>query len=675
MGGAESEPIRVSLVTGAHPDTLAPSLAASEDRLAVSETDPTAAVDAAVEGATDCIVTGQAIPGTTGVDLVRSIRHHRSDLPVVFYPAAVEPAVASRAVDADVTEFLPGGPDGVSAAQLADRIADAVSAYRRDRDRLENEKRYRTMLDTVGDLVYALDPDGRFTFINETGAHVTGHDRSDLCGAHVSRVLAESDIEAGRDLIASLWTDGDRQRGTVEMTLETAAGERVPCENHIALLPPRDGQFVGTVGVMRDISERKRREEALEALHDATREMMAAERAEAVAAVASRTATEVLDMPLNCVLLYDEDTGVLRSAALSDRADDLFGSPIEFEHGEGIVWTAYENGETKVFSDVRASPEAYNPDTAARSEFVLPLGDHGAMLVGSRTVGDFDESDVALAKVLAANLQTALTATNREVALRDRERELERQNERLEEFASVVSHDLRNPLSVAQGRLELFAETGEQAHYEKIEGAHERMGEIIDEVLALAREGRTVRELEPVDVSALATDAWSNVATDGATLVASAAPVVQGDASRLQQLLENLFRNAVEHGSTSPDSQARRDAVEHGSTGNQPAADDAVGHGSTGNRTPFDSGDGHGPTVRVGTLDDGDGFYVADDGPGIPPDDRETIFESGFSTTESGSGFGLSIVSQIATAHGWDVTVTESPTGGARFEIGGVQLA
>ena len=74
-------------------------------------------------------------------------------------------------------------------------------------------------------------------------------------------------------------------------------------------------------------------------------------------------------------------------------------------------------------------------------------------------------------------------------------------------------------------------------------------------------------------------------------------------------------------------------------------------------------------TITVGDLEEREGFYVENDGVGIPPDEREHVFESGFSTSETGTGFGLSIAREIAEVHGWEISVTESEAGGARFEV------
>ncbi|RXK46175.1 sensor histidine kinase [Halorientalis pallida] len=211
--------------------------------------------------------------------------------------------------------------------------------------------------------------------------------------------------------------------------------------------------------------------------------------------------------------------------------------------------------------------------------------------------------------------------------LRDQKERLEEQNERLEEFASILSHDLRNPLSVADGRLELARDEHDSVHMEKIAEAHERMDDLISDALALARQGQTVLSREPVSLDRVCRSAWENVDTRSATVEIGTDRTVSADDSQLTQLFENLFRNAVEHG-------------------------------------------GPGVTVTVGEFDEG--FFVADDGPGIPEAKRDAVFEKGFTTSESGTGFGLNIVRTIADAHGWETTVTEAETEGARFEFTGV---
>ncbi|MFB6194086.1 MAG: GAF domain-containing protein, partial [Halobaculum sp.] len=182
---------------------------------------------------------------------------------------------------------------------------------------------------------------------------------------------------------------------------------------------------------------------------------------------------------------------------------------------------------------------------------------------------------------------------------KERERELRRQNERLDEFASVVSHDLRNPISIADGYLEMAQQTGEDQHFRKVQTAIDRMDALVEDLLELAREGEIVGDPEPVALTDVADTAWRHVDTADATLELQGALTVEADGDRLAELFENLFRNAVEHGG------------------------DAV-------------------TVRVVPTDEG--FAVADDGPGIPEDDREAVFEAGVTTTDDGTGFGLPIV-------------------------------
>ncbi|MGM0606692.1 MAG: histidine kinase N-terminal 7TM domain-containing protein [Halobacteriota archaeon] len=210
------------------------------------------------------------------------------------------------------------------------------------------------------------------------------------------------------------------------------------------------------------------------------------------------------------------------------------------------------------------------------------------------------------------------------------QRQLEAKNERLDQFAAVVSHDLRNPLFVAQGRLELAKAECDSEHLEPVADAHERMEALIDDLLVLAREGDSVSEFELVELASVARRCWDTVDTGEGTLVVDdgVRSVILADDGRLLQLFENLMRNAVEHG-------------------------------------------GERVTVTVGELDGG--FYLEDDGPGIPEDERTTVFDAGYSTNDEGTGFGLHIVAEIADAHGWGVRVDDGSDGGARFEITGVE--
>ena len=246
-------------------------------------------------------------------------------------------------------------------------------------------------------------------------------------------------------------------------------------------------------------------------------------------------------------------------------------------------------------------------------------------------------------------------------------RVLERQNERLSEFASVVSHDLRNPLNTAQGYLELARETGDDEYLDRVADAHSRMEELIADVLTLARTGTDVADCTDVDLASVVADAWEICCEPGATLdVAGPLGTARADESRLRELLENLFRNSVEHGSTGSRPQAE-DSVRRGSTRTRAWPDDSAKHGTT----TADDGSKTDVRITVGLLDDDDGFYVEDDGPGIPEGEHSRVFEPGVTSREEGTGFGLPIVRRIAEAHGWAVDVTDAKHAetGARFEF------
>ncbi|MEF8756810.1 MAG: HAMP domain-containing sensor histidine kinase, partial [Halobacteriales archaeon] len=278
------------------------------------------------------------------------------------------------------------------------------------------------------------------------------------------------------------------------------------------------------------------------------------------------------------------------------------------------------------YEDVTERSAAYNPETELRLEVHVPLGEYGVIISASTEPRAFDEIDIESLRLLEAIVTEAMTAVKREEHLVERGEALQRQNERLEEFASLVAHDLRNPLAAATGALEIARETNEERFFEWVEESLDRMDELIEELLDIARGARQATDPQPLALRSVVEEAWTYVDAPAATLsVDDDLGDINADETRLLQLFGNLFRNSVEH-----------------------AGDDV--------------------TVTVGRLADDEGFYVADDGPGLSDPVRTDIHEFGEVSSASGTGIGLASVTDIVEAHGWDLSVPDVETG-ARFEI------
>ncbi|MDB2294554.1 PAS domain S-box protein, partial [Halorubrum ezzemoulense] len=338
---------------------------------------------------------------------------------------------------------------------VTDENGEVVTIFSQFQDVTEREQRraelqeYETIIDSVTDGVYVVDEEGRFTYVNDELIELVGYERDTILGRRPSLIKDEDSVKRAEHYLGQLLSSEGPESATFEVTLQPRDGESIICEDHMSVLPYEGEHFEGSVGTLRDITERE-----------------------------------------------------------------------------------------------------------------------------------------------------------------ERERELERQNARLEKFASVVSHDLRNPLNVAEGRVELAQAECDSEHLDDVESALERSQALIDDLLTLAREGNRVDDIEAVEFGTLTKNCWQNVSTGEAAIMVEIDQTIRADQSRLQQVLENLYRNAIEHG-------------------------------------------GGDVTVTVGALPNG--FYIEDDGSGIPTDERNNVFDAGYSTTDDGTGFGLNIVEDIVDAHGWEI--------------------
>jgi PAS domain S-box-containing protein len=511
---------------------------------------------------------------------------------------------------------------------------DVTDRKDRERDLEAARRRLEAIRENTTMPMFMKDDDGRYVFVNRgyrelfdlTDEEVVGRTDHEIHPPAVAERVGANDravVEGDEsiDVEEEIRVDGEQRTFLTSKVPVYDTGYRADPEHPVAVF-----------GVGSDVTDLKSRERKVRELQRRSESLIRASTHEEIADIAVGIAEGVLDLPLSSVHLVDDQHERLEPVALTDAIREHHGDDHAYDRSnpsratETTNWEIFERGETVVVDDVQEDDRFQASETPSRSGIVHPLGSHGLFITSSPDPRAFDEGDVALTEILAALVTATLDRTERENSLGDRKRQLETETERLEEFSRVVSHDLRNPLNVAEGHLDLLLEQSDSEHLDVIRESHDRMSDLIEDLLLLARQGETATDVTAVDLQDSVEKAWRNVETAEATLHADLDRVVQADESRLRQLFENLVRNAVEHGG------------------------DAV-------------------TVTVGELDDG--FYVEDDGPGIQAEDPARLFEAGYSTTAEGTGFGLRIVEQVADAHGWTLRATDAEDGGARFEVTG----
>ncbi|WP_158293601.1 ATP-binding protein [Halorubrum sp. GN12_10-3_MGM] len=585
-----------------------------DNRISVTTaTTATAAFDH-ITNAIDCVISDYEMPGTDGIELLSMVRAEYPDLPFILFTGKGSEAIASEAISAGVTDYLQKDTNVEQYTLLANRVLNAVTQRQAERVAETERQRFQSLFDELTQPAVEIEYDAGDPIVQQVNAAfeaVFSYPATDIVGHSLdTEIVPEEDQDTAAQLSRAF------QRGepldSPEVTRQTQNGQR----EFLIQTAPFDDRAGGFV-IYTDITERNRREQKLTALHDVAEELAACETVDAVCDRTVQASKEILSFDLSVVSLKDGD--LLKPRAISEAVapDGLAAMSVS----EGLVGKTYRTGESYVFDDLTTVPEA-NPQGPYKSAISVPIGDHGTFQAVAQTENAFTDVDCELTELLVRHTENAIDRLHREQAL-------ERQTERVDQFAEILSHDLRNPLNVAAGQTDLLRDECDSDRIDTIAQAHERMEGLIETVLTLARDSGDHISVEPVTLADAAERGWNSVETADATLTLESERVVSADPSQLQQLFENMFRNAIEHSTK---------------------------------------------TVSVTVGATGDGFYIEDTGPGIPAEQREQIFTTGYSTTTNGTGLGLTIVTEIVRAHGWEIAVTDGTRGGTRFKITAVEF-
>lgn len=561
----------------------------------------------------DCVVSDYDLEHRTGLAFLRSVREAYPDLPFVLLTGKGSEAVAADAISAGVTDYLQkGGREQY--ARLANRIERAVDAARAERELERTREKTARLHDLAADVANAASReaivDAALAAADDVldfhvyGLYEATEDRFEPVGAasydpDSPPALDEGVLGATYQRNESFRVDdaaSDDVAAPDQSSFRSAVSVPVGDDFVFQAISADPGAFTAAdleltellLGHVEEAFERLDRErehhrttEQLEAILDNTTAMVYIKDADGRYELANERFREVLDVPDDDVLGRTDselqDEAVAAAVRANDRRAIEAKQPVEVEED------AYWGGEHRTYYSVK-----------------VPLFDDDGEVTG------------------VCGISTDITE------VKERERELERQRDRLDEFASVLAHDLRGPLSVADGYRELLAQDVDDERLEEIEAAHDRMDELIDDVLSLAREGDCDVDTRTVSIADVARSAQSAVELpDRVTVELDGNATIEADPSRLRRVFENCFRNCVEHGDSLT-------------------------------------------TIRVEATDDG--FAIADDGCGVPAEAREDLFEYGVSDGD-GTGIGLAVVRELVAAHDWSVRCTASDSGGARFEV------
>jgi PAS domain S-box-containing protein len=303
-----------------------------------------------------------------------------------------------------------------------------VGSVRERPERKVEPERYERIIETVDDGIYVLDECFTVTNVNEAMVSMTGYSREELVGAHAS-LLASDELLRRAARLSTEMLESRRETATIVSDIETKDGERLPIETRFSLYPFEDDSY-GQLGVIRDISDRKRFEETLRALHDSTRELLAVDSKPEGCRLIADTATDVLELAGAAIYLVDTEETVLRPTAASGCTDGFARGLTVLEPDDSLPWRVFVDGE-------RAILDQEDTDLPVGSGLCVPLGEHGVFVVATAEGHTVDEDTETLVGLLAASAEEALSRLDRQLEVRRRDRQLERQNRRLRRLDRV----------------------------------------------------------------------------------------------------------------------------------------------------------------------------------------------------------------------------------------------
>ena len=557
------------------------------------------------------IVSDVVMPYGDGIELCRAIR---ADTRLNLTPILL--LSADRKDAASAVEGLAAGADEYLEAPYVPLRLVAQVARLLERARLEAH--YRDLVEQTSDIIYTHDLEGQLTSINAAGVVFTGRKQEELLGQHVGVVLGLRDPQAQiESALARLRSEGTQQE---QLAVTDASGAQRWLEFNQSLICDRTGAALGVRGIARDITKRKRMEEALRRSEERYR---------------------VLIESANDIIYTLAPDG--RFTSLNRAGERITG--YTFAELAAQTWRVLVAPEYVALTEQMLARKLAGQETITFYELEIITKD------GRRVPLELSTQLIHEGGGATSILGVARDITERRQAEVERRAMLKQQVEfekmrSLGQLSAGVAHNFNNALAAILGRTQLLlrvvADERQRRSLQVIETAALDSAEIVRRIQTFARRTPAVK-LQPVSLAQIVTDAiqltrtrWEDDARAQGVhydvrLISdcAGADFIEGSASELREVFVNLLLNALE-------AMPEGGAVE---CRERPADAHVI-------------------------------IEIADTGLGISPDFQPRIFEPFFTTKgPHGSGLGLAVSYSIVKRHGGEIEVKSAPGAGTTFTL------
>jgi len=300
---------------------------------------------------------------------------------------------------------------------------DVTERKRRERAIEEERQKYSTLVEQSTDGIVVVR-DQEYVFVNEQFAELTGYDEEELLGMSFEQVFTPDCqklvTERYRQRIA-----GESPPDQYDLEVERPDGTRLTLETSVSRIH-HDGD-PATLATLRDVTERRERERAIEELQSATERLQGAETRADVYDIAVETARDVLELPMTACWRHDNEGRQLEYVTGTEPIESMPDGPVSFTPDDH-EYDVFQRGETATYN-----PSQYHDHNPMVAAILVPLGNAGLLAAGHKHREEYEQYFIDIMQVLAGHVAGALERVAHSKRLRENERRLQAIVDRIDE--------------------------------------------------------------------------------------------------------------------------------------------------------------------------------------------------------------------------------------------------